>query len=304
MAGRFRVMTRGGALPTIELADGDVSSATLAPGRGGMALRWRVGARELLYLDEATYRDVAQNVRGGIPVLFPSPGRLEGDRWARGGASGELRQHGFARQLPWDVASTNDVGEARVALQLRDSAPTRARYPFAFEVTYVYTLAGRRLRIEQRYANKGDVPMPFGAGFHPYFAVRQADKAGARVASAASRAFDNVKKQIVPFAADALDLGGEAEIDLHLLDHGAPSAALAWPDGARVRLEASPEFAHWVVWSLPGRDFVCLEPWTSPPDALNTGERLLTLEPGAERALWVELVSEGPGEGRGEGTGR
>ncbi|HEU4408553.1 MAG TPA: galactose mutarotase [Polyangiaceae bacterium] len=299
MQQRFRVLRRGGALPTVELEDGEASSATVAPGRGGMVLGWRVGGRELLYLDEATYRDVAQNVRGGIPVLFPSPGRLAGDAWARGGASGELRQHGFARQLPWQVRAEGGEGEASVTLALGDSAPTRARYPFAFEVTFVYAIAGPRLRIEQRYANRGEAPMPFAAGFHPYFAVRQADKAGARVESGASRAFDNVQKREAPFAAAALDLGGPAELDLHLVDHGAPRSSLAWPDGARVRIEGSPEFTHWVVWSLPGRDFVCLEPWTSPPDALNTGERLLTLAPGEERVLNVELTYEPAGVGAG-----
>lgn len=295
MLQRFRVVTRGGALPTIELCDGDASSAVLAPGRGGMALRWRVAGRDLLFLDEGTYRDVAQNVRGGVPVLFPSPGRLEGDRWRRGGHEGELRQHGFARQLPWEVAATGEDGAASASLRLRASAPTLARYPFSFEATYTYALAGASLRIEQRFVNQGAEPMPFGAGFHPYFAVAQADKAGARVASGASRAYDNAGKREVPFSAAALDLSAGHEIDLHLLDHGASSSSLAWPDGARVRLEGSPEFTHWVVWALPGRDFVCLEPWTCPPDALNTGERLLVLEPGQAHTLRLELRYEGPG---------
>jgi galactose mutarotase-like enzyme len=293
MQQRFRVEARGGALPTVELIDArEASSVTLAPGRGGMALGWRVGARDLLYLDEATYRDVAQNVRGGVPVLFPSPGRLAGDRWSRAGRSGELGQHGFARQLPWAVTATGAGPDAaRATLRLRASGPTRAKYPFSFVATYTYALAGRALRVEQRFANEGDEPMPFGAGFHPYFALAQADKAGARVATAATRAYDNVAKREAPYA---LDLGGDGEVDLHLLDHGSSSSSLAWPDGARVGVDASPEFTHWVVWSLPGRDFVCLEPWTSPPDALNTCDRLLTLAPGEERTLWVEFRYEKP----------
>lgn len=278
-------------MPTVELADARTSAVTLAPGRGGMALGWRVGSRELLYLDEATYRDVAQNVRGGIPVLFPSPGRLRGDAWARAGRAGELRQHGFARQLPWELVSSGaDDEAARATLRLRASAPTRAKYPFDFVATYTYVLAGPSLRIEQQVVNEGDAPMPFGAGFHPYFAVAQADKAGARVATDATRAFDNVRKCEAPYA---LDLGGD-EVDLHLLDHGGSSSSLAWPDGGRVHVDASAEFTHWVIWTLKGRDFVCLEPWTCPPDALNTGDRLLVLGPGEGRTLRVEFRYEGP----------
>lgn len=292
MQQRFRVTRRGGALPTVELADGETSAATVAPDRGGMVLRWRALGRDLLFLDEATYRDVAQNVRGGIPVLFPSPGRLEGDAWARGGASGEMRQHGFARQLPWRTAAEGSEGEASVTLSLTDSAPTRARYPFSFEATLTYALEGPRLRIGQRFVNRGEAPMPFAMGFHPYFAVRQAEKAGVHVESAATRAFDNVRKREASFSAATLDLASPDELDLHLLDHDAPRSTLAWPDGSRVCVEASPEFTHWVLWTLPGRDFVCLEPWTSPPNALNTGDRLLELAPGQAKELWVEFTFE------------
>ena len=79
---------------------------------------------------------------------------------------------------------------------------------------------------------------------------------------------------------------------MHLLDHGSSSASLVLPDGARVVLRASPEFSHWVVWSLPNKDFVCLEPWTCPGDAMNTGERLLHVPKGAERSLFVEIELE------------
>jgi galactose mutarotase-like enzyme len=44
-----------------------------------------------------------------------------------------------------------------------------------------------------------------------------------------------------------------------------------------------------VVWTLAGRDFVCLEPWTCPADALNSGASLLELAPGGKRSLSVEL---------------
>jgi galactose mutarotase-like enzyme len=44
-----------------------------------------------------------------------------------------------------------------------------------------------------------------------------------------------------------------------------------------------------VVWTLAGRDFVCVEPWTAPADALNTGESLITLAPGESRDLWVSF---------------
>jgi len=79
---------------------------------------------------------------------------------------------------------------------------------------------------------------------------------------------DNVTKTIVPFR--GFDLTAN-EVDLHLLDHGSSDSALDWADGAHLDLRASPEHKRWVVWTLAGRDFVCVEPWTARANALNDG---------------------------------
>ncbi|HEX4474788.1 MAG TPA: galactose mutarotase, partial [Polyangiaceae bacterium] len=80
------------------------------------------------------------------------------------------------------------------------------------------------------------------------------------------------------------------EVDLHLLDHGSTSSALHLGDGSRIDVRGSPEFTRWVVWSLAGKDFVCLEPWTSPGNALNTKEQLLSVDPGATHTSWIEIA--------------
>lgn len=281
MNGRFRA-TRG---ETIELFDDAAgSAASIVPARGAIATSFRVGDRELLYLDDATLRDPTKNVRGGVPVLFPSPGRLTGDRFARAGRSGAMKQHGFARDLVWTVHDVTTTDAARATLAIASTPATLAAYPWSFRATLTFSLAGARLRIDARIENTSDATMPFAFGLHPYFRV--ADKSRARIATRATRAFDNVKKAIVPFFGFELTAG---EVDLHLLDHGSTESELAWGDGARLALRASTEHTRWVVWSLPGKDFVCVEPWTAPADALNTGESLIELAPGEARSLWVEM---------------
>jgi galactose mutarotase-like enzyme len=298
----FHVTHVEGAIPTLELRDDAASSlATLAPSRGGLLTRLQIAGREILYLDRGTFEDRAANVRGGVPVLFPSPGRLTGDAWSRGGAHGAMKQHGFARNLPWEVTSTSADGDARAALLLRATDATRAQYPWDFRAEYTYSLRGWTARIDLAITNEDRSPMPFGAGFHPYFAIPDAEKPNARIATRASRVFDNVRKQHAPFS--GFDLAAP-ELDLHLVDHGSAESSIEIADdevtaravprpshpGGRVVVRASPEFTHWVVWTLKGRDFVCLEPWTCPGDALNTGDRLIVLAPGETRSLWVEIA--------------
>jgi galactose mutarotase-like enzyme len=275
-----------GPLPLVELEDrASRSLARLAPSRGGMLTSFRVGDVDVLYLDEATLRDPTKNVRGGNPVLFPSPGKLAGDAWARDGKQGSLKQHGFARNLPWSIERLGTEGAASVTLRLDANEETRAAWPWEFHLAYTYTLRGPAVHIEQRIENGGDSPMPFGAGFHPYFHVPQAEKAHARIPTRATRAFDNTRKETIDFS--GLDLTRD-EVDLHLVDHGSSSAELVWGE-RRVTVEGSPEFGRWVIWTLKGRDFVCLEPWTCPGDALNTGEGLLWLAPGEARTLWTRI---------------
>ena len=280
----FTVQPRKDTLESLELRDEDAKSfAVLAPTRGGMMSRLALGGRHLFFLDESTLRDQTKNVRGGNPVLFPTPGKLVSNSWKRGVNHGSLPQHGFGRNIAWEVAATGTDDGAWATLRLSSSEPTREDYPWDFVAEYTYKLRGSVMRIDQTFTNTGAGPMPFGAGFHPYFHVKQSEKAAARIETAATRAFDNVAKKEVPFA---LDLA-KPEVDLHLLDHGSKPIILTWPAG-KIAVRGSSEYSHFVVWTLAGKDFVCVEPWTSPSNALNTGDRLLELPPGEKRSLWVE----------------
>ncbi len=284
----FTVETRGGLESLVLRHAAGNGELVLAPSRGGMATRLTLSGTPVFYLDEATLLDTTKNVRGGNPVLFPSPGKLTGDAYARDGVRGSLKQHGFARNLPWDVARTGTNGGASATLRLTSTASTRAEYPWDFVAEYTYTLTRDLLRIDQHIesAASNATPMPFGAGFHPYFLVKQAHKAAARIGTNAMRAFDNVTKKDVPLT--SIDLTSK-EIDLHLHDHGAVPCSLSLP-GGEIVVRGSAELSHWVIWTLEGKDFVCVEPWTCPGNALNTGERLIVLRPGERREIWVEIA--------------
>jgi galactose mutarotase-like enzyme len=266
----------------ITLNDGD-SAVAIAPHRGAIATRFDVGRHRVLFMDHETLRDQTKNVRGGVPVLFPTPGKLADDKWSHAGKSGSMKQHGFARNLAWRVG---EHGANRAVLSLESGDATRAQFPWDFAFDMTFTVSGSTLRLDQRVTNTGTGTLPFGVGFHPYFVVADADKPKTRITTQARRAFDNVTKQTIDLPVIEL---AQKEVDLHLIDHGSTHSELVTPTGT-VKLVGSPEYTHWVVWTLAGRDFVCLEPWTCPGNALNTGDRLLTLEPQQSRALWLEIT--------------
>ncbi len=270
-------------LAVIQLSDPAAkSSASIVPARGAIVTSLRIADRELLYLDATTLIDPAKNVRGGIPVLFPSPGKLDNDRFDRDGHHGEMKQHGFARTLPWAIEERRNNS---LTLSLASSPQTLAQFPWAFKAQLVLQLAGTSLRITMRVHNAGPEPMPYALGLHPYFKV--ADKGHAKVESRATRAFDNVTRQTMPFT--GFDLTA-AEVDLHLIDHPDHAMTLQLGDGARIVVRGSTDFSRWVVWTVAGKEFVCVEPWTAPGNALNTGDALITLAPGKSHESRIEIA--------------
>ena len=260
------------------------SSVVVAPERGALVRSFVVGGRELLYLDEATFADAQKNVRGGIPVLFPSPGRLHEDRWQRDGRSGAMKQHGFARNAAWQVAGSSAATAARVDLVLRSDAQLQQQFPWQFRVELRFALKGSTLRIESSVENLDTAPMPYAFGFHPYFAVP--DKASATVVTNATRAYNNVTKGAGAFTGfDFLS----PEVDVHLQDHSLAVCDLQIAGVGAVRLRASQGFRRWVVWALQDKPFICVEPWTAGGDALNTGELLQYVAPKEIAREWVEM---------------
>jgi galactose mutarotase-like enzyme len=262
----------------------------LVAARGGMVTRFSVGGRDVLFMDDATLADRTKNVRGGIPVLFPFAGRLTGDAYRVGDVSHAMKQHGFARNVAWSVYEGNATADsARITCGIGADVPGCEAFPWKFRVRISYVLAGATLAIEQEYVNADARPMPLHAGFHPYFAVPAAQKADTRIETDATRAYDNTTGATVPFT--GFDLTAR-EVDLHLLDHRARTTRLRRPDGASVRLDMDESFTTLVVWTLEGRDFVCVEPWTAPRDALNTGERLIHVPPGATHRARFAITAE------------
>lgn len=125
-----------GAIPRLQLVHDGVSTAELAPSRGGMMTSLTVGGEEVMFLDPESFADTRRNVRGGNPVLFPSPGKLVADQWQRDGRSGQMKQHGFARTSAWTVISRETDECAAVTLGLDSSDDTRQQYPWDFRARY------------------------------------------------------------------------------------------------------------------------------------------------------------------------
>jgi len=284
----FTIATRQEKYTTYVLSNQETgSSLEIVPERGGIVTRWQVRGKDIFYLDAERFADPTLSVRGGIPILFPICGNLPDNTYTYDGQCYTLKQHGFARDLPWEVIDQNTENQGSITLGLTSSDRTRAVYPFDFQLAFTYTLNNNTLSAHQRYTNRSAAPMIFSAGFHPYFQV--VDKTQLEFDIPASSFFDHQTKLVHSFNG-VFDFE-QNEIDVAFIGVGSQTATvLDRNQSLRLTLNYSDAFSTLVFWTVKGKDYYCLEPWTAPRNALNTGERLLYLDAGASLETFFNLT--------------
>ncbi|NER22279.1 MAG: aldose epimerase [Symploca sp. SIO1C2] len=252
------------------------SKVVVVPERGGIVTSWSFQNREIFYLDTERFKDPNLSIRGGIPILFPICGNLPDDTYTYQGKQYTLKQHGFARNLPWSVTEQGTDEPLSLTLVFSSNDETRAVYPFDFQVAFTYKLQGDTLDIQQRYTNHSQEPMPFSAGFHPYF--KAPDKNQLQFAIPAPE-YQDREGVVHPFSG-TFDMEQD-EIDVAFGQLQADSASCTdTASQLQVTLSYSDIYSTIVFWTVKGKDFYCLEPWSAPRNAINTGEQLTQIPPG------------------------
>lgn len=262
------------------------SEIEVVPERGAILTRWRIQERDILYLDAERFANRELSVRGGIPILFPICGNLPNNTYVYKDRQYQLKQHGFARDLPWQVTDTKKGEFASITLGLKSNEKTLAVYPFEFQLALTYQLQGNSLKILQSYSNQSEEIMPFSAGLHPYFQVE--DKNQLEFDIPASEYLDQISKATSSFSGE-FDFEQE-EIDVAFTSLSNYSTAITdHQRNLKINIRFSDFYGTLVFWTVKGKDYVCLEPWSAPRNALNTGEQLNYLEPGTTYQSVVEI---------------
>lgn len=283
---------------TMHSEDG-AAQATLVPEFGGLVSSLRMtgpdGPRELLYQHDFFADRKTKDLRGGIPFLFPICGRLERDGEAEKYLVDEkvfrLPIHGVAPNLRWTALAGTRANE--LVMELYDGDAARARFPFNFHVTLKYRLEHAELTCRMTVKNESSRPMPYYAGFHPYFLtpLPGEGKEDVMVEVAAARRL-TYNKQLTRVVGEAdppsmpLPLN-HAEVNEMLLRLGAEKEIrIRYPDGLALRLSVEgredPDLFPYVqFYTMPDKPFFCAEPWMGYPNMMNEPPgKVHTLRPG------------------------
>lgn len=249
---------------------------------------------------------------GRAPMLWPATGRtyLAGSPhaatpgWTWQGRPYAMPLHGFARDLQWRLAAK---GRDTAVFELKDTAETRALYPFRFRLTAAYRLSGRTLTIGYRVAaGANDAPMPFSIGNHVTFALPLGGHGAAaetRVSTAARwrRALDAAGRPAGRLPQTPLSgvrvgtLGRQVALPLSGYGRGAAVATLVQPGWGRIvisqraSLPASGDPVRFNLWGDAAAGYFAVEPWLGMQNGLTSGEGLVRLAPGRTFAWTVTL---------------
>lgn len=303
----------------VELRNEDGSlHATFLPSVGMVCSSLRHDGEQLLALRDgvAAYRDHGSTF--GIPLLHPWANRLA--QWGyetggrrvrldpartpvhRDGASG-LPIHGLLAANPdWSCSSTSD--ELLAEFDFGAHPELLAGFPFPHRLELVASLAADRLSVRITLTPTGPDPVPISFGFHPWLTLPGSDRDGWLIGLPVRRRMLLDPLGIPTGASEALAPGqlsgplGERTFDDCFDELDPPTAGPIRFTVADERRLISLEFVEGYdvaqVYAPTGSDVICFEPMTAPVNALCTGERLRSAQPGshfaAEFAITVSAV--------------
>ncbi len=281
-------------------------------GSGALTARVDPLGAQLTALVDAQGRDLLWNGdpavwSGRAPLLFPIVGELAGGRYRLGDRSFALARHGFARRSVFAIlASTTD----RALFRLRADATTLAAYPFQFELDVEFTVRDASLRIAALIKNTGPSDLPASFGFHPALrwplpygqprathVIEFAEEEPAAVRRLNAQGLLRPEPQATPLRARRLALADALFTEDVLIFDQVRSRFVTYgaDSGPRIRV-SFPDAPFLGVWTKPGAQFICIEPWHGIADPEGyTGDfrvkpGIFTVAPGATRAIEMSLT--------------
>ncbi len=216
------------------------------------------------------------------PLLFPYAGNLRDKKFVWQGREYAGSQHGFARDLEFQLAGKTD---SCLDLVLCSNDETLKKFPFEFELHSIFTLEDHTVTHKVQVKNPGQQELRFGLGYHPGFmcpfdAQHSMEDYELRFDTAqqpvvietdvltglvTGRRWEMLEKasDVIPVKAGMFD---HDSICMSQLSAGTISI-VEKDSGRSVTLDVQ-GFPYVLLWSVANRPipFLCVEPWHSLPD--------------------------------------
>jgi aldose 1-epimerase len=277
---------KAGAIMTVLQISGDGLTARISTKGGSvLGLSWEKDGEDVPLLRAALDDDADAPTSGGYP-LVPFGNRVKGNRFIFNG-----RDYSFAPNTSWDPHYLHGEGwladwlvVARSERQLELSFSFEGRgTPYIYEAHQRFAIAEGGLALHLSVRNRGDEPLPFGLGWHPYFPMTPETM----LKAPAKRFWTEVEGWLPGEATDIpadLDFSTPRKLPHRWINNGfegwSGKAEVTWPERrTRLHLTADPLFKHAFVFVSDSafdpsfrRDYFCFEPMSHLADGHNLGD--------------------------------
>ncbi len=250
----------------------------ILPEFGCNVFHWSVGSEPVLYAPEDFSTGSVRYFDGGNPILFPAVGRTWDrsekppvqDRYRLWGHSQGLEMpiHGIVPFGRWQK-TCEDKQQDHVRLEYQFSAPPevlKKYYPFEVGFGLRYTLKANSMAMEGTFENKGKSPVPFAFGVHPYFYVDDRTQIQIHLPCRQKMVLDPellIPTGLEPFTTPDFALEADKAYDMGFSGLYEKRVTLKnRSTGRTVAVEFDSNIETFVLYSAPGRKFICAEPWT------------------------------------------
>lgn len=255
----------------------------------------------------------------GIPILFPFPNRIRDGRFTWDETEYEIPLaagvpnaiHGFCLDRPWRVIEQTDQ-TVTGQFQLSVDAPDRARcWPADFILDVRYRVIENRLEGQFRITNPDAAPLPWGLGTHAYFKVPLGHKSAPQDCVFTVPVTEEWELEDYLPSGRRIDVASRETIrsGIRFGTRSLDNVYTGWQsDGGTVRCSLIDEraglelqqvcddrlFREAIVFTPPGRNALCMEPYTCVTDAINLHRQELdtglnVLAPGDLVQTWIAL---------------
>jgi galactose mutarotase-like enzyme len=249
----------------VSLSSGALRVAVDPLGAQLSILRDRSG-RDLLWNGDASVWT------GRSPLLFPIVGALVGGTYRLGSDLYHLPRHGFARGKRFAIVSLTNTS---AVFRLRPDEATLQVYPFRFELNVHFELDGATLSVEALVCNAGDEAMPASFGYHPAFRwpLPYGRERGSHVIEFPLDEPSPVRRldgagllspvpQPTPVSLRRLALADSLFTQDVIIFDELASRSVTYGVLGEPRLRVTfPDAPYLGLWTKPGAEFLCIEPW-------------------------------------------
>ena len=221
---------------------------------------------------------------GRAPVLFPVAGGFKDDEYILNGKTYSMPKHGFARKREFAVEAQDETSAVSI---LSGDASKSEGFPFENELRVRYTLSGASIKVDYEVTNLEDRPLYCSVGAHEGYACEggiegyeiefdQPEGGTLKSNILIGNLLSHETRALPLNDHNALELkydyfAVDAQVFLTLKSRAVTLRKKGGEAMIRVEFEG---LNYMLLWTKPGANYICIEPWANHPDFVDWNKQL------------------------------